>query len=223
MSGRVIVFDVLETLLDLRALAPAMEQELGRDLVDEWYGQMIRSAMVATMVGTYADLSAMGGHALEMVAGRHGLRLPAEGAARILAGVRRLPPHPDVRPALERLRGAGFRLAALTNSTQVTIEAQVEHARLADLFDRVLSVDPVRKFKPAPEVYRHAAAELGAPIGAIRLVAVHDWDVAGALGAGAAAAFVARRGMVLGPLSLRPDIVGRDLVDVADQIIARDG
>ncbi|MND04816.1 hypothetical protein D3C83_252580 [compost metagenome] len=60
------------------------------------------------------------------------------------------------------------------------------------------------------------------PIHEVRLVAVHDWDVAGAMAAGASAAFVARGGMALGPLSVRPDIVGPDLVDVAGQIIARD-
>ena len=45
-------------------------------------------------------------------------------------------------------------------------------------------------------------------------------DVAGALRAGAAAAFVARPGMVLDPLAPEPDVVGRDLDVVAERIIA---
>jgi 2-haloacid dehalogenase len=56
--------------------------------------------------------------------------------------------------------------------------------------------------------------------GDIVLVAAHAWDVAGALRAGCAAAFVARRGMVLDPLAPEPRVVGDDLGAVADAIIA---
>ena len=57
-------------------------------------------------------------------------------------------------------------------------------------------------------------------VGGIRLVAAHAWDVAGALRAGAAAAFVARPGMILDPLVPAPDVVGSDLGEVAEQIVA---
>ena len=50
----------------------------------------------------------------------------------------------------------------------------------------------------------------------------HAWDVAGALRAGTAAAFVARPGMVLDPLAPRPDIVGSNLGEVVDRILATD-
>ena len=55
-----------------------------------------------------------------------------------------------------------------------------------------------------------------------RLVAAHAWDVAGALAAGCAAAFVRRRGKVPSPLGDRPDIVGDDLGEVVARIIAID-
>jgi 2-haloacid dehalogenase len=64
-----------------------------------------------------------------------------------------------------------------------------------------------------------AARELGTDIGRLRLIAAHAWDVTGAIRAGAAAAFVARPGMVLDPLAPVPDIVGEDLSEVADRIL----
>jgi 2-haloacid dehalogenase len=57
-------------------------------------------------------------------------------------------------------------------------------------------------------------------ISEIRLIAAHAWDIAGALRAGCAAAFIVRPGMVLDPLVERPDIVGADLREVADRILA---
>jgi 2-haloacid dehalogenase len=56
-------------------------------------------------------------------------------------------------------------------------------------------------------------------VGETRLVAAHAWDIAGALRAGAAAAFVARPGMVLDPLVQAPDVIGADLAEAAEQII----
>jgi 2-haloacid dehalogenase len=78
----------------------------------------------------------------------------------------------------------------------------------------------VQRLKPAPEPYQMAAQRLGVDISQIRLIAAHDWDVAGAMQAGAAAAFVARPGMVLNPLFPAPDVVGDTMLDVVDQIIA---
>ena len=65
-----------------------------------------------------------------------------------------LPAHPDVRPALERLRAAGVRLATLTNSTAEVAEAQLEFAGIRDLFEASLSADTVGRLKPAPQPYR---------------------------------------------------------------------
>ena len=134
-----------------------------------------------------------------------------------------LPALPDVRPALERLTGAGFRLAALTNSTEKTAKAQLENAGLDKLMERVLSADAVQRYKPAREAYRYAAMELKIEPDELRLVAAHGWDVAGALKAGCKAAFVARPEKALNPKGAKPDIVGRDLREVAEQIIAKDG
>lgn len=78
-------------------------------------------------------------------------------------------------------------------------------------------------FKPHRDTYHYAASQLGVAPGDLRLVAAHHWDVTGALRAGCAAAFVARPGMVLGPLDERPDVVGTDLEDVVEQILAVDG
>ena len=156
---------------------------------------------------------------MEMVAERQGVNLSDEDKQQILSGMQELPPHPEVEENLYRLREAGIRLAALTNSTQQVADAQIDNSGLRDYFEQVLSADAVQRLKPAPEPYRMTAESLGVEIGQVRLVAAHAWDVAGAMQAGCAAAFVARPGMVLNPLFERPDVVGSDLREVADQII----
>ena len=220
---RICVFDVNETLLDLSALDPLFEEAFGEAGVRrEWFLQLLQSAFVATITGAYSNFGEIGASALAMTAERRGVSLPDETSQNILAGMRELPPHPEVPEALDRLRDAGIRLAALTNSTQEVAEAQLQNAGLADRFEGIFSADTVGRLKPAPEPYRAAAEALGVDPSATRLVAAHAWDVAGALRAGCAAAFVARPGMVLDPLVRPPDVVGPDLSAVATSIIASD-
>lgn len=217
----VIAFDVNETLLDLSALDPSFEQVFGSAAVrPQWFAQMLQLAFVGTITGHYVDFTTAQQAALRMLAGRAGTRLDAADA--IVDRMRRLPPHPEVRGALETLRGSGLRVTALTNSVLTVAEDQLAHAGLRDLFDDVLSADAVRRLKPAPEPYQAVAARFGVPIGSVRLVAAHAWDVAGALAAGGRAALVARGGVVASPLGPQPDIIGADLVSVVDQILAAD-
>ena len=219
--ARVCLFDVNETLLDLGALDPHFERVFGDAGVRRsWFLQVLQSALVATVTGVYSEFGAIGAAALDMTAERQGVRISDEDRRAILGGMRELPPHPEVPEALDGLRDAGLRLAALTNNTAEVAEAQLNNAGLTDRFEKVLSADAVRRLKPAPEPYRAAAEALGVETSGVRLIAAHAWDVAGAMRAGCAAAFVARPGMVLDPLADPPDVVGADLSEVAASIIA---
>ena len=218
--ARVCVFDVNETLLDLGALDPQFERVFGdASMRQAWFGQFLTSWLTAMVTGMYQEFGTIGGTALEMIAERQGVELSDEDKGQILSGMQELPPHPEVEENLARLRDGGIRLAALTNSTQQVADAQIDNSGLRQYFDQVLSADAVKRLKPAPEPYRMAAESLGVEIQQVRLVAAHAWDVAGALQAGCAAAFVARPGMVLNPLFERPDVVGSDLREVAEGIL----
>jgi 2-haloacid dehalogenase len=221
---RVQVFDVNETLLDLAAMDPHFERIFGDAAVRRsWFTQMIQSALVATVTGAYSQFGAIAMAALEMTAEQAGVALGDDDRQAVAAQLRRLPAHPEVAGALERLRDAGLRLASLTNSTEEVARAQLEHAGLIDRFELVLSADTAGRLKPAPEPYRMAAERLGVAVGEVRLIAAHAWDVAGAARAGCATAFVARPGKVLDPLVERPEVVGADLAEVADAILAVEG
>ncbi len=221
--SRVIVFDVNETLLDVRALTPLFENAFGDPAaLSQWFGQLLQTAYVVTLNGRYQNFAICGQHALEIVAQRRGVGLSSADKNEILAGMLTLPPHPEVLDSLTQLKQAGFRLATLTNSAPQAMRAQLKNAALDHLFERMFSVDPVKKFKPHPAVYHMAAAELGIPPGQMRLVAAHNWDTTGAISAGCKAAFVARPGMFLGPLDETPDIIGADMAAVAAQILEKD-
>jgi 2-haloacid dehalogenase len=220
--ARVLVFDVIETLLDLAPLREPFARALGQPPpLGEWFARLLHGSLVATVTDSYEDFGTIGGRALDAVASRRDRELSDDDREAILGTLGRLPPHPEVLGALSRLRSAGFPLATLTNSSAKTAGAQLDHAGLSGLFDHVLSVEEVRRYKPAPEPYLMAAERLGVIPAEMRMVAAHDWDVWGATRAGCPAAFVARGGARFA-LGDPPDIVGGDLTVVAEAILNED-
>jgi 2-haloacid dehalogenase len=179
---------------------------------------MLQLSFVGTITGIYVDFTTAQHAALRMLAARQDLALSDANTERIVGAMSTLPAYPDVQPALRCLVDAGFRLAALTNSVRAVAEAQLTHAGLRACFEQVLSADQVRRLKPAPEPYRMVAEQFGVPVSDLRLVAAHAWDVSGALAVGCRAAFVRRPGMVPSPIGPQPDMVGRDIGDIARQM-----
>ena len=216
-----IAFDVNETLLDLRALDPIFTEVFGdASLRPVWFQTMLQLSFVGGLTGRYVDFTSAQQAAIRMVATRAGRDLSDEQAEAIVGGMRWLPPHPDVVPALRRLRDAGVRQVTLTNSPLDVARAQLEFAGLIDLFDDMISADEVSQLKPGPRPYQLVAERCGVPIEDVRLVAAHSWDVSGALAAGARAAFVARPGAILSPIGMAPEIVGKDIAEVANRLLA---
>jgi 2-haloacid dehalogenase len=219
--AKTIVFDVNETMLDLRALDPIFERHFGDAAVrGQWFSQVLLTSMTITLVGDYANFAKVGGAALAMVCERRGVTLSEDQRGEIVKGMRELPPHPDVEAGLKTLRENDYRLVTLTNSPPAVVEAQLNFAGLAEHIDAMLSVDKIKKFKPDPAVYGMAADELGEKPADLWLVAAHNWDTTGALAAGWKAGFIARPNMVTGPLDREPTVRGATLPEVVAGILA---
>ena len=221
--ARIIVFDVNETLLNVRHLEPLFEEAFGdRAALREWFSLLLLHSEVATLAGPYFDFATLARAALQMTACSRGVVLSEHSAERILEGMASLPPHTEVPDALQSLRNGGLRLVTLTNSSQRVVDQQIRNAGLDRFFERNFSVDTVRRFKPAPEPYRMVAAEIGVETCDLRMVAAHAWDIVGAMQAGCAGAFISRPGKVIFPLGPQPDIEGPDLFAVARHILERE-
>lgn len=216
----VILFDVNETLLDMAALDPHFLRAFGEARArTEWFSLLKEAWLVTIVTGEYVDFTRLAHAALDMTAQKRGTSLATTDEAAIMAALEALPAHPDAAEALSMLRSAGLRLASLSNSTLRSTESHLRHAGLAGYFEVILSVDEVRRYKPAREAYAYAAERLGVPLGEIRLVAAHGWDIAGAAAAGCATAFVARPGQPLNPAGTTPDMQAPDLIALARKLV----
>ncbi len=220
--ARVIAFDINETTLSLDALAPGFERAFGTaDLVPLWFALLLQSSTVAVLTRVSVTFAELGAAALDNLAARRGITLGGDDRQAILGQFQNLTPHPDVAPNLQRLREAGLTTVALSNSSGQLLAGQLGNAGLAELFDHVISVETIGYFKPAPQVYQVAAERLGVAPVDLCLIAAHDWDTHGALRAGCQAAYVQRSPVPYNPHYDRPAIVGGDMNQVVDALLAQ--
>ncbi|WP_340110067.1 haloacid dehalogenase type II [Pikeienuella sp. HZG-20] len=220
----VIVFDVNETLLDITTLEPLFDRVFNDgSVMREWFAQLVLYSQTMTLSGLYTPFGALAVGALRMIGRTKNTPVTDQDIDELKERMGALPAHPDVVPALTRLRDAGLRLATFTNSAPGPGPSPLERAGIGGFFERSLSVDAVRKFKPAPETYAHVATEMDVQPSDLCLVACHVWDTIGAQSAGWLGALVTRPHNAPFPAEQapQPDFVSPDLVDLSEQMLRR--
>ncbi|AEE21157.1 haloacid dehalogenase type II [Paraglaciecola chathamensis] len=216
---KVIIFDVNETLLDLETMRTSIGEALDgqEELTTLWFSTMLHHSLVTTVTGDYQDFGKIGVAALMMVAQNNDIEITEEQAVTaIKTPLLSLPAHPDVKAGLKALKEQGFKLVSLTNSSNKGVETQFKNAGLTDYFDKRMSIEDIKVYKPDLRAYAWALEQLNIKPEEALMVAAHGWDVAGAKAAGLQTAFVARPGKALYPLAQKPDYVVKDLSELVE-------
>lgn len=91
----------------------------------------------------------------------------------------RLPLYDDVLPVLEKLEGK-YKLAILSNGTLRSLQTLANHSGILFSLDYLLSVEPIRKYKPAREPYQLALDTLKCDKQQVNFVSSNHWDAVGA-------------------------------------------
>lgn len=138
---------------------------------------------------------------------------------------------PDVGPCLSKIADEkGITPVIFSNGTHSMVSNSVNQspdlAPHAKVFYRIVVVEEVRKFKPAPAVYELLAAKVNKASGEMNsmwLVSGNPFDVVGARAVGMKAAWVDRQGngwtdqLVQGEAG-RPTVILRSLEELVDAI-----
>jgi 2-haloacid dehalogenase len=217
-----IVFDVNETLLDLETMAPIFQRIFDdKAAMRLWFANLILYSAALTVAEHYVAFTEIGAAVMKMLADTRGIEVKDVDKKELTDRFSTMPPHPEVPAALRKLRKAGFRLFTLTDNLLEVQTRQLEHAGIVDLFERRFSADGVKHHKPSRHAYAYVEKELGVEPSQLCLVACHTWDTLGAVAAGWEGALIRRAGNDVLSVGPQPHIIGDDLDDVADQLIAR--
>ena len=190
----VLVFDVNETLSDIKPLARRFT-EVGApaELLQVWFAGVLRDGFALTVVGASQPFAVLAHEHLRAALRTVPIDRDVDAAAgSIMAEFAALGVHADVPDGIRALRGAGYRLVTLSNGAADVAEQLLTGAGVRPEFDQLLSVEDAGIWKPAGAAYTYAADRCGVDVADMTLVAAHPWDIDGASRAGLQTVWVNR-------------------------------
>jgi len=210
------VFDAYGTLLDVASAVRRNADRIGddwQDMAAAWRTKQLEYTWLRSLMGAYADFEQVTADALDFAMESFGLD---DGALRqdLLALYDRLDTYPEVPDMLRALRQGGIRTAILSNGTRRMIDAALDASGVGDLFDEVLTVEPIGIYKPDRRVYQLAVDGLGVEAPRILFFSSNAWDVSGASHFGFRVIWVNRFGQVSERLPAGPERTVKDLAGV---------
>lgn len=223
---RVLVFDQYGTIVDMqKGLTEAVTPFLADkgwpgnpgSFVTWWRRTHFENSMIDALCDRgHTPYRQIGHRAVSHVMDRCGIAHTQDEVRWLVSQIERLEPFPDVIAALHRLRGAGYRLAILSNGDRDMLEAAGPH--IGFRFDAVISVQEAGYFKPHWKTYAKASEILAEDRSSILFVANHAFDCIGAKSYGMRTAFIDRRRRPFGETPHQPDLIVADFAELAARL-----
>jgi 2-haloacid dehalogenase len=186
-----------------------------------WRARQFEYTWLRTLIGAYTDFWSVTEDALVFTAKMLMIDLNHERRQRLMRDFLELRPWPDAPGPLKRMHDAGIRLALLSNFTEKMLTSATSTSGLQALFEKNLSTDQVRAYKPDPRAYRMAVDALRVRRKEIVFGAFAGWDAAGARAFGFPTFWVNRMDSPLEELDAPPDGIGGNMNDLAEFVLAR--
>ncbi len=217
-----LAFDVYGTLIDTHGVVEALQK-----LVDDramafshtWRDKQLEYSFRRGLMQNYETFAVCTAQALDYSCDFYKAALTKSQKDELLAIYRVLPAFDDVEEGLLRLKANGFRLFAFSNGAVDALESLMNAARIRAMFVDLVSVDPLKSFKPNPAVYAHFLRQAHASGDNAWMVSSNPFDVIGAISAGMRAAWVKRSpDAVFDPWGIKPTMIVSSLIELNDQL-----
>jgi 2-haloacid dehalogenase len=212
MALDALLFDAYGTLYDVHSVIKRCETcwpGKGMQLSIAWRAKQLEYTWQRSLMQRYLPFSTVTREALEFACESMGLALDRARLQSLMDEYLDLKVYPDVAPALQ---GFKAKKAILSNGSPDMLWPLVRNSGLK--FDAVLSVDEVKIFKPAPQVYQIAVDKLGVPKERIGFVSSNCWDALGAKSFGFTVFWINRANAPVERLGFQPDKIVKSLDEV---------
>jgi len=175
---KAVAFDGFTTFdpRPISAVAEELFPAKGVELSTLWRTRQFEYTWLRTLTGNYADFWHVTEDALVFAAKMLKLDLTNEKHHQLMRSFLRFRAWPEAPAALKHLRASGIRMVLLSNFTETMLNAGVRSCGLQGIFERHLSTDMVRAYKPDPRAYRMAIDGLKLQREEIAFAAFDGWN-----------------------------------------------
>ncbi len=213
---KAVLFDMNETLLDIKNLKDKFMLYIDDDSISEyWFSKVLHSSSVLSIMGEYVPFSQIAQFALESIFLEKKVTLTENIKQDVLGAFMSMKPYNDVLLAIEVLNQNNIKSFVVSNSSLEMTKSQLENAKIIDRLNGFYSVQSVEKYKPCKEIYNYVLEKEKLNANETFMVASHDWDLFGAKKAGLNTAYIIRKSEVYTPYFPKPDLTGINLETLA--------
>ena len=220
-----LAFDIYGTLVDVQAISTPLAETLSlpaeraRRFAELWREKQLEYTFRRALMRRYEPLPVVTRQALRYTAASLRVAVSESDEETLLKAQQKLPAFPDAASGLDALRAAGHRLTAFSNGPESSLKPLLQHNDLFDKFDRTVSADAQRTFKPDPGLYAFLVTALSSPALPIWVVSSNPFDAISAKHAGLRAAWIKRSDdKIYDPWGLEPDLAVPDVLALAEAL-----
>jgi 2-haloacid dehalogenase len=220
---KVLVFDQYGTIVDMQkglteAVTPFLKKKgwggEAYSFVTWWRRTHFENSMIDALCDRgHTPYRQIGHRAVSYVMDRCRIAYTQDEVRWLVSQIETLKPFPDVVAALERLCGAGLKLAILSNGDRDMLKAAGPH--IGFRFDYVISAEDAGYFKPHWKTYAKDEEVIGEARSSCLFVANHAFDCIGAKAFGMRTAFIDRRKRPFGETPHQPDLIVANFAELA--------
>ena len=210
MQPEAFVFDAYGTLYDVHSVAQRCESCFpgkGAQLSTLWRTKQLEYTWQRSLMQRYVPFSTVTREALAYACEALKLELSVAQMEALMAEYTRLSMYPEVAGTIARLNS---KKAILSNGSPDILLPLVNDSGLQ--LDAVISVDELKVYKPAPQVYELAVKELGTRN--IGFVSSNCWDAIGAKSFGFTVYWINRIGAPVDRMGFKPDRILKSLDEI---------
>jgi len=166
MKIKACLFDAFGTLFTLSIPVEEIDalcKGKGEELLNIWRTKQLEYTWLRSLMDNYVPFDVITEEALTFA--MRVLAIDQPKLYDILMPIYRSPNcFADVKPTLQALKAKGIQTGILSNGTLSMLQAGIANTDLTSIIDPIISVDPIRIFKPSPKVYAYAANQLELPV-----------------------------------------------------------
>jgi 2-haloacid dehalogenase len=225
LIGSVLAFDVYGTLIDPFQVEDHVRAAFGehaKEATEVWRSKQLEYSFRRAAMKKYENFDVCTAQALRFVCRHFGVSVTEETVQRLLEKYLQLPAYSDVTGALAKLKSCGFKIVACSNGTHSAVHTLLDRAGVFSYFSAIVSVDPLRTFKPDPAVYEFLAEQVHTGKEKLWMISSNPFDVIGAKACGLRTSWVQRDPQkVFDPWGFEPDLVVHGLEELAEHLVAQ--
>ena len=128
---------------------------------------------------------------------------------------KKLNAYPELSNCLKYLRDKKIKTCILSNGSPALLNELVDHAKVKNLFDDILSVDEIKVYKPDPRVYEMVTKKYKCMPNEICFLSSNTWDIVGGGVYGFQTCWVDRFGKEFDRLDYQPNKIIKDLSELS--------